>query len=452
MAGLLDALQSDSGLLGLYLMSAGAAKPQRTSLGEGLLGGMQMMQQQQEKRRQQAMQEEDRKQRGLLQGLQMDEARAQIAQRQAQAQQAAQALARQQAFQGALGGATTPQQALAGGGGPTPQNAAKIGQTRAPDWQALALRFPDQVELIKKLSESGNFGRSKVARVEETMDGGRPVKRQFDEYGAPVGDVLPQWKAPVMSDTGGAINALDPVSMQLLQTFKKSQTPDGQASNALGWANFGLSKQRMAQEGQAGQLIETPGGYVRVGKDNTTTPIQAPGGGPLMGKGSNMTEDQSKASGWLIQAENAFKNMKAAGFDKDGKPKSAAYPGVPDALEGLPMIGGLANSLRTADRQKFVQAASSMSEALLRAATGAGVNESEALQKVRELTPLFGEDETTTAQKMAAIPLYIESLKVRAGPGAAKVAAITSNAAPTGAMPTADAIAAELARRAAGGR
>lgn len=90
MAGLLDALQSDSGLLGLYLMSAGAAKPQRTSLGEGLLGGVQLMQQQQEKRRQQAMQDEDRKQRGLLQGLQMQQLQGALGQqRQAQEQEAA---------------------------------------------------------------------------------------------------------------------------------------------------------------------------------------------------------------------------------------------------------------------------------------------------------------------------------------------------------------------------
>lgn len=44
--GLLDGLQTDEGLLGLYLMAAGSAKPQRTSLGEGLLGAFQMQQQQ----------------------------------------------------------------------------------------------------------------------------------------------------------------------------------------------------------------------------------------------------------------------------------------------------------------------------------------------------------------------------------------------------------------------
>lgn len=143
------------------------------------------------------------------------------------------------------------------------------------------------------------------------------------------------------------------------------------------------------------------------------------------GKGAKLTEDQGKATGWLVQAENAFKNMQAAGFDEKGNPLAAAKPGIADAISNIPLVGGaVGNSLRTADRQKFVQGASSLSESLLRAATGAGVNKDEAKQKIEELTPQWGEDAATTKQKMAAIPLYIESLKVRAGPGASQAEAI----------------------------
>jgi hypothetical protein len=73
---------------------------------------------------------------------------------------------------------------------------------------------------------------------------------------------------------------------------------------------------------------------------------------------------------------------------------------------------------------------------LLRAATGAGVNKDEAMQKVRELTPVWGDSDEVIKQKMDSIPLYIESLKVRSGPGAAKAANVlgaTTKAAPTGA-------------------
>lgn len=145
------------------------------------------------------------------------------------------------------------------------------------------------------------------------------------------------------------------------------------------------------------------------------------------GTGVKLTEDQGKATGWLVQAENAFKNMQAAGFDRNGDPTSAAKPGVADAIAGVPLVGGaVGNWLRTPDRQKFVQGASSLSESLLRAATGAGVNKDEAKQKIEELTPQWGEDIETTKQKMAAIPLYIESLKVRAGPGAPKAQEISA--------------------------
>ncbi len=45
MAGLLDALNSEQGLLGLALLQAASPKPVRTGLGEGLLQGVQLVQQ-----------------------------------------------------------------------------------------------------------------------------------------------------------------------------------------------------------------------------------------------------------------------------------------------------------------------------------------------------------------------------------------------------------------------
>lgn len=141
------------------------------------------------------------------------------------------------------------------------------------------------------------------------------------------------------------------------------------------------------------------------------------------GKAVAATEDERKAAGWLSQADNAWKNMQAAmgGVDpKTGefKDASVARPGVADAIASIPSFGlgeVVGNSLRSPERQKFNQAASSLSEAILRAATGAGVNKDEALQKIRELTPVFGEDPATTKQKMGSIPMYLSALKQRAG-------------------------------------
>lgn len=140
---------------------------------------------------------------------------------------------------------------------------------------------------------------------------------------------------------------------------------------------------------------------------------------------TKLTEDQGKATGWLAQATNAFANMQAAMQSTPG----SAKPGFADAIAAVPGVGqALANSLRSTDRQKFLQGSSSLGEALLRAATGAGVNKDEALQKVRELTPQFGEDDETIKQKMDAIPVYLESLKVRAGPGAKQIPGIFERA------------------------
>ena len=209
---------------------------------------------------------------------------------------------------------------------------------------------------------------------------------------------------------GGKDMAYNPFDLKPGQTFQRTMTPGESGS-------LGMQRERLNfEKSQVGrpQFNADMGGFI-------TPPSSAnPGGSlrPLAGapaRGPKMTEDQGKATGWLVQAENAFGNMKKAMTSTP----SAAQPGVNDAIASIPLVGEpLANSFRGADRQKFLQGASSLSEALLRAATGAGVNRDEAMQKVREITPVFGEDPATTEQKMAAIPLYIESLKVRAGPGA----------------------------------
>ena len=135
------------------------------------------------------------------------------------------------------------------------------------------------------------------------------------------------------------------------------------------------------------------------------------------GGGGTATEDERKAAGWLAQATNAYNNMLGAMYTKEGKKTDAEAPGkLESALGTLPFIGeGSAALARSTDRQKFTQAASSLSEALLRAATGAGVNRDEAKQKLEELTPLFTDDADTRKQKLEAIPMYLESLKSRAG-------------------------------------
>jgi hypothetical protein len=141
----------------------------------------------------------------------------------------------------------------------------------------------------------------------------------------------------------------------------------------------------------------------------------APYTGQVLPKAGNAapTEDERKAAGWFFQADNARRNMEQI----VRRNPAASRPTVTErGLTLIPVVGeDVANTFRPEDRQKFIQASSSMAEALLRAATGAGVNRDESEQKVRELVPQLGEKPGTTQQKLAAYDVYMKSLQARAG-------------------------------------
>lgn len=140
-----------------------------------------------------------------------------------------------------------------------------------------------------------------------------------------------------------------------------------------------------------------------------------PGGpaDPVTKSAGTPSEDERKAAGWFFQADNARRNMENVVKRNPG----AAYPTIVErGTSAIPLFGeDIANTLRPEDRQMFVQAASSMAEALLRAATGAGVNESEAKQKIAELVPQLGDKPGNVKQKTDAYAVYMSSLQARAG-------------------------------------
>lgn len=256
MAGLLDYLNSEQGVLGAALLAAAAPRAGGRNTGAGLLDALGAVQGWRDSNTRRTSEAEDREMRRRMMEAQIAETQAQQQQRAAEAQRQQQAMARQQQFQGALGSLfapTSPQQAMAGGGGPSVGNAARIGQPQQgqPNWQQLAAQFPDQVDLLKKLAESQNFGRQEVARTVEGMDAqGRPSTMQFDKYGGQVGGALPQWKAPVQADTGGALNFVDPVNLKLLQSFGKTNTPDALLSAQTAMRGQNMSDARSRERNQ----------------------------------------------------------------------------------------------------------------------------------------------------------------------------------------------------------
>lgn len=126
MAGLLDMMNSDQGLLGLHLMAAAAPRERRMGFGEGLLSSLQGVQAQRAA-------EEERKARRQMQEMQMQQQQMQLAQMQA-AQQREQGI--EQAYRGAM---RTPEQAaMQKFGGPTVA-AAQAAPGMAPQIDQAAL-------------------------------------------------------------------------------------------------------------------------------------------------------------------------------------------------------------------------------------------------------------------------------------------------------------------------
>lgn len=253
MRGLLDALNSDDGQMGMALLAAAGPQAQPMSFGQRLQGAMGQMQAQKDAK-------EDRTLKQLMTQLQMQSILEQQAARKEDRDDKLRSRQRTQQFYSALQPQlTTSEEVLASGGGPTPENAARVGQPKPIDLQSLARQFPDQIPTIKALAEAQNFGRSKVAR-EVTVAGldGRPQTVLLDDFGGRVGSALPQAVKRETLDSGGAILDRDPYTGAVLGQVTKTQSPDGRASNALGWANYGLGVQRLNQEKPNLQVINDP--------------------------------------------------------------------------------------------------------------------------------------------------------------------------------------------------
>lgn len=115
------------------------------------------------------------------------------------------------------------------------------------------------MDRLKQIAELPNLGKSEVSK---TLKGVGPDGREYeymvDKFGQKVGEGLQQFRAPMMQDLGGQVIALDPYNLQPITGLKKSMTPDAQASNALGWANNAISRERLAFDRQGGAEAAKP--------------------------------------------------------------------------------------------------------------------------------------------------------------------------------------------------
>jgi hypothetical protein len=212
------------------------------------------------------------------------------------------------------------------------------------------------------------------------------------------------------------LNALQEAELRKATSAADEQSIMAKYAERIQKAELDLKNAQVAQASQATENLTEQGKLLKLDFKAATKglPLPSKGGGTTTVGAA--TEDERKAAGWLAQAKNAYDNMLKSMYTKEGKQTGAEKPGLVEYVVFEPLKG----FTRSEERQQFVQASSSLSEALLRAATGAGVNKEEAAQKIAELTPIYSDSAKTREQKLAAIPMYLRSLQERAGRAAPK--------------------------------
>ena len=394
--GLLDVFNSDEGLLGLSLLSAAGPSAVPASLGQRMAGAAQSY-------RQQKSAEEERR---MLQAYR--QAQMQAMQESAEDRQVAREdrlLTRQRAeeqrrlLQGLFPAPVSGAQAVSMAGGPT--NAAAELQGTVPKvdpsvfQRLVAGGVP--VDTVKALAESQNWGKPKVARTVETTDAqGRPVTVQVDDYGARVGDGLPQWKAPVMVNLGDRISAVDPVSLTARGQFGVNMSPAERDNSARGWASNRIAEERLrmdkADVGPNG--MKAPSGYAWTASGH----LQPIAGGPADEGRKPMTDAQAKANLFgtrAAESSSVIDSLAKEGVTRPGNINSAA--------SAVPFVGNqlsnLTNWTQSNDQQMVSQARRDFINAILRRESGAVISDTEFANAERQYFPQVGDSADTIALK-----------------------------------------------------
>ena len=267
-----------------------------------------------------------------------------------------------------------------------------------------------QVTMASTLTSMGDKGKALVTNAWEALK--KPVEQR--KAAAEAGEA--EAKLDEATIKLKRLDALQEAELRKATSAADEQSIKAKYAERIQKAELALKNAQVAQASQATENLTEQGKLLKLDFEAATKglPLPSKGGGTTTVGAA--TEDERKAAGWLAQATNAYDNMLKSMYTKEGKPTGAEKPGLVESVAVEPLKG----FTRSEERQQFVQASSSLSEALLRAATGAGVNKEEAAQKIAELTPIYSDSAKTREQKLAAIPMYLRSLQERAGRAAPK--------------------------------
>ncbi len=378
-------LQGVVGLLG--------ARGNVQGVAQGLLGYQGAMQQ----AKQQKAQEDERAMRRQM---------AEMLLQQAQQQQAQQKRADEYRMSIPSPQQSAVAQALGGGGGPTMANAAAMPPVSPMLQQLHGAMRAGAIDPIEYLKASQPHKIKEYQQVR--MPNGSVQIVGFDEYGNPVDTGRTPFKPEEIRDFGGFVGGIDPISGKARKVGDKTQSPDSKASNALGWANFGLSRDRLAFDRANGGENKAPAGY-RWKPDGSLEPIK---GGPA-DRQATATEGERKAGLLLTRLESSLGQMNNA----ISEGSNAASPGwVASALGGTPLVGDvLRNAANSPERQRVEAAQLDILDAALTLGTGAAYTRGQLEGYRTSFFPQLADNPATIADKQARLDAVVRAARIAAG-------------------------------------
>lgn len=246
--GLLDNFNMDDpksmGLLqaGLSMLSNSGPSTMPTSFGQifaqGANDGLGAMAQM----KKQKVEEEREKMAQEMRVMQMQEMRQQMAQRDA-------ALKQQGIDQTAIRGAFTPMSGVQAGGIPSPENAAKIGQTQPFDPRSFMANNPQASLGAMKSAMEMNSSFNPTKKVKEykplNVDGRVLAVPLFEDgtSGAPIPYEVAEKLQAV--NLGGKEMMVNPYTAKPVAEFARTQTPDSMANNAVSMRGQNMTDARI---------------------------------------------------------------------------------------------------------------------------------------------------------------------------------------------------------------
>ena len=240
------------------------------------------------------------------------------------------------------------------------------------------------------------------------------AKNQMRQFGMNV-DTMPAEYSPqfVQQAQQSALSFKDRIAQQRAD-LEAQRVAQGDRRIEAMLARANQPQQTAPEKGWS--VKETANGLVRINEiTGEVQPVQIDGqtvqGKSAVQKPVQASEDERKAAGWLEQARLAKSNMDAVLKESP----TAASPSAKELALKAVLPESVEQVAYTPDRQKFNQAASQFAEATLRAATGAGITKDEASQKIKELTPQYGDSPEVIQQKLSGQEMYLKGLEARAG-------------------------------------